>query len=171
MNVDTSTITESVERGTVRSVAKLLLAIVSLTVVLYLGTLLPGVDRLVPQTPISFAAVITAIVTVALAGLLVLTAPKLASLTRMTLGGPKDVVENVASVVYWLVVLAAVLVAHRGLAGAVTPLFDGFVWLYDAVFLLAALPAVAFVAARLYASIDPGAEFVADRVAGDEGGD
>jgi len=62
-------------------------------------------------------------------------------------------------------VLAAVLVVHRGLAGVVTPWLDA-VWAYDVAFLLLALPAVATIAARLYDAIGPGAEAVADRVAG-----
>ena len=58
----------------------------------------------------------------------------------------------------------AVLVAHRGLAGAITPFFDGVVWLYDAVFLLAALPVVVVIGARLYASLGPGSDRIADRI-------
>ena len=164
-------LSDSVDRETVRSASKVLLAGVSLVFVLYLVTLVPGIDRLVPQTPVTFAAFAGAVVTVVLVTLLLSAAPKLASLARMGLGGPREVVENVASVVYWLVVLAAVLVAHSGLAGLVTPVLDDAVWVYDVAFLLAALPAVAVVAARLYSTLDPGATLVADRVAGESGAD
>lgn len=167
MNVDSSDLADSIDRRTVRSVAKVLLAAVSLALVLYLATLLPGVDRLLPGTPVTYAAIVSAIVTAVLVTLLFFVAPKFASLTRMALDGPKVVVENLASVVYWLVVLAAILVAHRGFAGAVVPVFGGIGWLYDAIFLVAALPAVAFVAVRLYSSLDPGADLIADRIAGD----
>lgn len=162
------TISDSVGRETVRSATKLLLGAGVLVFVAYLLTLLPGVDRLVPQTPVTFAALVGAVATLVVCGLLVLVAPKLASLTRMSLEGPPTVVENLASVVYWLVLLGAVLVAHAGLAGAVVPLFDGFVWLYDVLFLLAALPAVTVIAIRLYATIDPAATQFADRIAGSE---
>ncbi|MFC7135157.1 MULTISPECIES: hypothetical protein [Salinibaculum] len=166
-----TTISDSLDRETVRSASKVLLAGVSLVFVLYLVTLVPGIDRLVPQTPVTFAALASAVVTVVLVTLLLSAAPKLASLARMGLDGPRVLVENVASVVYWLVVLAAVLVAHSGLAGLVTPVLDEAVWLYDVAFLLAALPAVAVVAARLYSTLDPGAELVAERVAGGSGAD
>lgn len=69
---------------------------------------------------------------------------------------------------YWLGVLAAVLVAHRGLAGVVAPFGGGFVWLYDVGFLLLSIPAIAFVAVRLYATLGPGADLLADRIAGNE---
>lgn len=158
------TLSGSGTRETARSVSKLLLAAASLLFVLYLFTLLPGIDRIVPMTPITFAALVGAIATVALVALVLYVTPKLATLTRATLEGPAEIVENLASVVYWLGVLTAVLVAHRGLAGAITPLVDGLVWLYDVAFLLLALSAVAFIAARLYVTLDPGADLVADRI-------
>jgi len=61
-----------------------------------------------------------------------------------------------------------VLVAHRGLAGVFRPLFGGLAWLYDVAFLLLALPAIAIVAVRLYTSLDPAADLIADRVAGED---
>jgi hypothetical protein len=167
MRLDRTSIAETVRRDTVRSASKLLLGAGSLVFVLYLVTLLPGVNRLVPRTPVTFAAVVGAIGTVALAGLLLYAAPKVALLTRLSLDGPRAIVGNVSSVAYWLVVLAAVLVVHRGLAGVVTPWLDA-VWAYDVAFLLLALPAVATIAARLYDAVDPGAAAVADRVAGDD---
>jgi len=166
--MNASNISDSVDRSTVRSASRVLLATATLGFVLYLVTLLPGVDRLVPQTPVTFAALAGALVSVAVVGLLLVAAPRLASLTRMLLDGPRNIVESIASVVYWLVVLAAVLVAHRGLAGVAMPFLDGAAWLYDGLFLLLALPAVAAVAARLYLTIEPGADLVADRIAGDD---
>lgn len=166
MTFDRPSVTSAVGHDTVRSVSKLLLSTAALVFVLSLLTLLPGVDRLVPETPVTFAALLGAVVTIAVVALLLSLAPRLASLARMTLAGPRDVVENLASVVYWLVVLAAVLVAHSGLAGAVTPLFDGATWAYDVGFLLLALPPVTVVAARLYVTLDPGADLVADTVVG-----
>lgn len=160
----------SVDRKTVQVLAKTLVAFVSLVVLLYIARLLPGVDRLVPQTPVTFAAAVGAVVTALLAGLLVFAAPKLASLTRMSFDGPEAVVENVASVVYWIVVLAAILVAHRGFAEAVVPLFGGSEWLYDIIFLLAALPVLTFIAVCLYENLDPTAELIAETVSGDSDG-
>lgn len=165
MTVNRPTLSGSVSRDAARSVSKLLLAAVSLGFVLYLFTLLPGIDRIVPLTPITFVALVGAIATVVLVALILYATPKLASLTRMALDGPKVVVENLASVVYWLGVLAAVLVAHRGLAGAIGPFLGRFGWLYDVVFLVLSIPSVAFIAVRLYATVDPGADLLADKIA------
>lgn len=168
MNGNSTILRKAVSRREIRSTSKLLLSAAALVFVLYLATLLPGVDRLVPRTPVTFAAVVGAIATLAVVVLLLYTAPKVASLVRLTVEGPRAVVENLASIVHWVVVLAAVLVAHRGLAGITTPLFDGIVWIYDAVFLLIALPVLAVIAARVYVSLDPGADLIADVVVGAE---
>lgn len=168
MNVDSTTLRKAIGRNEIRSASKLLLSAVGLVFVLYLATLLPGIDRLVPQTPVTFAAVVTAIATVVVVGLLLYTAPKFASVVRLALDGPKEVVENLASVVHWLVVLVAVIAAHSGLAGIAAPIFDGFGWLYDGVFLLLALPVLSVIAARLYAGLDPSADLIADTIVGEE---
>ena len=167
--LDSLSVSDSADRETVRTVTKTLLGAGALLAVAYLLTLLPGVDRLVPRTPVTFAALIGAVVTLAVVALLLAAAPKLAALAWMALDGPTELVENVAGLVYWLVVLAAVLLAHAGLAGALLALFDGAVWLYDVVFLLLALGPVAVVAACLYAIVDPAAEALTDRIAGSDG--
>lgn len=69
MTVNRPTVSESVSRDTVRSVSRLLLAAVSLVFVLYLFTLLPGIDRIVPLT---LAALVGAIATVVLVTLILL---------------------------------------------------------------------------------------------------
>lgn len=172
MNPDSQTVSNTLERDTVRSVSKLLLSAVALLFVLALLTLLPGVDRLVPETPVTVAAVAKAALTVVLVALLLTLAPRLASLARTSLAaGPSEIVENLASVVYWLVVLAAVTVAHGGFAGWVTPFLGEGTWVYDVGFLLLGLPVVVVVGARLSATLDPGADLVADLVVGSGGGD
>lgn len=169
-----STATDAFDRETVHSASRIAIAALALVGVLYLSSLLPGVDRLVPFTPITFAAVAGAVVTVAVVALLLFAAPKAASLTRTALHRRaatervERVAENGAAMAYWLVVLAAVLVAHRGFAGAVVPLLDGFAWAYDAALLIAAFVPLVFLVARLTVTVDPLAELVADRVAGTE---
>ncbi len=169
-----STATDAFDRDTVRSASRVAIAALALVGVLYLFTLLPGVDRLVPLTPVTVAAVASAVVTAAVVALLLFAAPKVASLTRAALhrtdaaAHVERVVENASAMAYWLVVLAAVLVAHRGLAGAVVPLIGGFAWAYDAAFLLAAFVPLVFVVARLTVTVDPLSELVADRVASGE---
>ncbi|WP_123621438.1 hypothetical protein [Halorubrum sp. CSM-61] len=169
---ETESTTDAFDRDAVRSASRIAVGALALVGVLYLFTLLPGVDRLVPLTPVTFAAVASAVVTVAVVALLLFAAPKVAALTRAALhrtdagNRVERIAENGAALAYWLVVLAAVLVAHRGLAGAVVPLLDGFEWTYDAAFLLASLVPLAFVVARLTVTVDPLSELVADRVSG-----
>ncbi|GAB7092173.1 hypothetical protein JCM18237_24440 [Halorubrum luteum] len=171
------------DHGTVRSASRLILTALSLVVLLYLLTVLPGIDRVIPNTPVTIAALVTAIVTVVVAGLLIYAAPKLATLARLAVEGSwsssaagrdakrDPVAENAAGIVYWLVALAAVVVTHRGLAGAVTPLLDGAVWVYDAAFLLVSLVPLVFAVARLAAAVDPLSTRIADRVAGPPDGE
>jgi hypothetical protein len=169
-----STPTDAFDRDAVRSASRIAVGALALVGVLYLVTLLPGVGRLVPLTPITFAAVASAVVTVAVVALLLYAAPKVASLTRAALHRTEagDQVERIAenggAMAYWLVVLAAVLVAHRGFAGAVVPVLDGVAWAYDAAFLIASLVPLVFVVARLTVTVDPLSELVADRVSGTE---
>lgn len=169
-----STATDAFDRDTVRSASRVAIAALALVGVLYLLTLLPGVDRLVPFTPVTFAAVAGAVVTVAVVALLLFAAPKVAALTRVALhrrdatARVERVAENGGAMAYWLVVLAAVLVAHRGFAGAVVPLLDGYAWAYDAALLIAALVPLVFLVARLTVTVDPLSELVADRVMGTE---
>jgi hypothetical protein len=171
---ETESTTDAFDRDSVRSASRIAIAALALVGVLYLFTLLPGVDRLVPLTPVTFAAVASAVVTVAVVALLLFAAPKVASLTRAALHRTdaayhiERIAENGGAMAYWLVVLAAVLVAHRGFAGAVVPLLDGFAWAYDAAFLVASFVPLVFVVARLTVTVDPLSELVADRVSGSE---
>ncbi|ELZ36733.1 hypothetical protein C471_14163 [Halorubrum saccharovorum DSM 1137] len=171
---ETESTTDAFDRDSVRSASRVAIAALALVGVLYLFTLLPGVDRLVPLTPITVAAVASAVVTVAVVALLLFAAPKVASLTRAALhrtdaaNHVERIAENGGAMAYWLVVLAAVLVAHRGLAGAVVPLLDGFAWAYDAAFLIGSFVPLVFVVARLSVTVDPLSELVADRVSGPE---
>ena len=161
----------TLDRETTRQVGKLLLGTLALVVFLSLAWLLPGIGRLVPGTPVTFVAVLGAIVTVAVVSLLLFLAPALASLVRSTLEGPEEVVDDVADVVQVLVVFVAIIVAHRGLAAVIVPLFGGVSWVYDLVFLALAVPPLAIAAARVYVSLDPMAQLLADRVSQAREGD
>ena len=174
MTNDDSVSTRSFDHGTVRSASRVALGALVLVAVLYLLTALPGADRLIPLTPVTFAAVATAVFTLAIVALILYAAPRFASLAQTSLHRSdatdhvEAVSENVGGVVYWLVVLVAVLIAHAGLAGALMPLFGGAEWAYDAAFLFVSLVPLVFLVARLTVTVDPLSTVVADRVAGDE---
>ena len=179
MRSNDTAVRSALDRDAVRSASRLLIAAFAVVGVLAVVTLLPGIDRLVPFAPVTFAAAATAVVALAVAGILLYAAPKFALLTRLTLGGrtddgatpPNRVAENAGGIAYWLVVFGAVLVAYRGLAGVAVPLLGGAAWAYDAAFLFVALVPVVFLVARVTVTVDPLADAVADRVAGDENAD
>lgn len=164
MNIDTDRLRSAVGPKTVESISKLVLGVGALAFGLALASLLPGLDLLLPRTPVTLAAVLGALATVAVVGLLLYLASGLAAMTRLALDGPAEVVEHVASISHWLVVLAAVLVAHAGLAPALAPLLGEVRWVFDLAFLLLALGPLAVVAVRCYVVLDPLAALVADRV-------
>ena len=151
----------AVGHETVQSVSKVVLGIASLVFLTALAAQLPGLDLLVPGTPITLGAAIVALATVVVVGLLAYLAAGLAALAKAALGGPRAVVENAASVVYWVVVLVAVLVAHEGFAPVVAPVLGDAVWVYDLAALLVALVPLVFVAARLSVALDPAADLFA----------
>lgn len=155
------------DRVAARSLAKLALAALSLALLAGLVSFLPGIDRLVPGTPVSVLAVVGAVAGVAIAGVLLYAARRLAAVTRLALSGPKPLVEDVAAIVHWLVVLAAVLVAHAGLAAIAEAILDDLLWVYDLSFLLLSVPILVVLAVRLYDALDPAADAVAETVAGE----
>ena len=177
MSSNDSAIGTALDRDTVRSTSRLLIGALAIVGVLAVVTLLPGIDRLVPFAPVTFVAVGTAVVALGVAGILLYAAPKFALLARMAVGGrgadgegdapPSRIAENAGGMAYWLVVFGAVLIAYRGLAGAAVPLLNDVAWAYDAAFLFVALVPVVFLVARLTVTVDPLAESVADRVAGE----
>ncbi|TKX75545.1 hypothetical protein EXE46_03610 [Halorubrum sp. GN11_10-6_MGM] len=179
MSSNDAAIGSALDRDAVRSASRLLIGALAVVGVLAVVTLLPGVDRLVPFAPVTFAAVATAVVALAVAGVLLYAAPKFALLTRLALGGrearadgdaPSNrIAENAGGIAYWLVAFGAVLVAYRGLAGVATPLLGGGAWAYDAAFLFVALVPAVFLVARLTVTVDPLADAVADRVSVDDG--
>lgn len=154
-----------IDYETTRSIGKGFLATLALLSLLSLVWLLPGIDRLIPGTPVTFVAIAGAIVTLAIVALLVYLAPAFATLVRSMLDGPQPVVEDVASIVQLLVVFVAILVAHRGLAPVLVPFLDGVAWMYDVVFFALAFPPLAILAVRVYTSLDPMADVLAERVA------
>ncbi|OVE84737.1 hypothetical protein [Natronolimnobius baerhuensis] len=170
MSANRFTFPDAVDTDTVQSVGKLVLATVALVWLLWLVSMLPGVGRFIPGTPVTFAALVGAIATVLVVGLLLYLAPALAGLVRSTVDGPENVVDDVASITHLFIVLVAVLVAHRGLAQLLVPLLENPLglgnagWTYDIVFLALALPPLAILAARIYVSLDPMSELLAKKL-------
>lgn len=164
--VDRKRIVEAVDPETVRPVVKLLLGAAAVVFLLGLVSLLPGVDRIVPETPITFLAVATAVVTVTLAGILVTVARPVEELVYEAAAGPDAVRLRTAVIAKHLVVLTAVLVAYHGFAGVMVPFLavTDSVWLYDVGFLVLALVPTAFVAYYASRALDPSAAYLTEQL-------
>lgn len=159
------------DRKTLRSGVKLALLAAWVVLVVSLLSWIPGIDRVVPHTPVTIAAVIGAIASMVIVGVLLVLAPTTATLVGSVISGPERIVGGLAAAAYWFVLLVAVLVAHTGLTALFEPFLGGAEWLYDTVFLLLALPPVIFIGVRLYTVVDPGAEMVTTALVGDEATD
>lgn len=162
---------ESVDPDTFRAVAKHALAAGVILLVLALLAVLPGLDRTVPDTPLSWFALVVGVGTLLLVRVVVGAAGSVENLVRESLAGPVELRVTAGVVVKHLVVLAAVLVAYRGLAGFFVPLLapSDSVWLYDTAFLALALVPTGFVAYYLYGALDPSAAHLTRRVVGADG--
>ena len=154
----------TVSHETVRSVSKLALGVIAILFLLGIVRLLPGIERIIPGTDLSLLALLGAAVSLALAGLLVHAAPGFATLIRGFIDASPDLGAHIASVGYWLVMLFAVLVVHRGVRPATNGVLGGVGWRYDLVFLVVSLVPVTIIAARLHASLDPAAEEISRTV-------
>lgn len=151
MGADT---TEVVEELT-RPVIKLLLALVGLFVLRFIVTNLPGLGTQIPGTGLTATAVLAAIITLAMVGVLVNFGIEIEPRLQRALSGPQEVITDMAAIVKFLVFLVAIIVAYDGLAVvAVTLLPIDLVWVYDLVFLLAALVPTALVAQRMFSNLD-----------------
>ena len=161
----------TVEPALIQKITTLTFIVIWLVMMLYLLSLLPGMDRIIPQTPITVVAIVAAIVTAVIVGLLLSLAPKIATALHDMLSGTEPLIEHASSVVYWAIILLAVLIAHRGFAGVVVPFFDEMVWLYDSIFLILALPAVICIGFRLYLMVEPGSKALSMKVGDDTAAD
>lgn len=163
---DRERIAESIGPETVQPVVKLLLGGAAVVFLLGIVSMLPGVDRLVPETPITFLALATAVLTVALIGALVTLAHSVEKLVYVAGDGPEEVRLMTAVIAKHLVVLTAVLVAYYGFAGVMTPFLavTDSVWLYDVGFLALALVPTAFIAYYAYRALDPSAAYLTERL-------
>lgn len=166
MNIDRDALRTGIGCETVRTVSKVVLAIVSILFVAYLATFIPGIEHVIPATGIGAHAVIGALLTVLLVALLVYLSSGFARLVQISLEGPPVVVDHVASIVRWTVVLAAVVVAHRGLSPLAQAVLGGVTWVFDLLVLFVAIPVVLIIALRLYVSLDPASRDITDSVVG-----
>lgn len=149
----------------VQSLVRLVLGVVGLFVLLFLLTLVPPLEQEIPQTPVTYEAVITAAVTVVIFGLFVVIADELGDVVEARLAGPDGLVSDVGSLVQYLVVFLAFLVMYEPLFNATVPFLarNNTPWVYDLVFVAVAFLLLGVTAFYAYRTIGPVAELVARR--------
>lgn len=151
---------DRIEEVGVRSLIKLVLAVVGLLLFLVFVTVLPGVDRVIPGLPLTFAGFISALVTFGIVLLLLQVAAKAkVVIQRLRINVP-DVTARSAVVVHWTVVFFAVVIAYEGFATAVTPVLTqaGLLWAYDLAFFTLGVAPLVVVGYHLFHLLDPLAE-------------
>ncbi|MFT4904620.1 MAG: hypothetical protein ACI8UR_001181 [Natronomonas sp.] len=162
MNDDTLRYVPDLETDTVSRIVRTVLALAGLLLLVGLIAVLPGVDRLLAALTVSPVALVLAVATLLVVGALARIAPAAERLVEQVLDGPKGVVSNAAASAKLLVWFAAIVVAYRGFAPAVTPVFRAFGigGLYHLGFLLAGLLALGAFARRLYHCWNPVTRFL-----------
>lgn len=159
MTDDTRTLTvgTTLEQSTIRRIVSVCLALVGLLVILGLATVLPGVDRLLDGLSVAPIALITALATLLVVVALIWLAPSVERAVEQALDGPREAVIDAAAGAKLLSVFVAVVVAYRGFAPAVTPLFEAFDLggVYHLAFLVVGLAVLAVFARRLYRCWEP----------------
>ena len=151
-------------RPTKQTFAKLTIGALALVVILAIVSLLPAIDHVVPDLQQWVAILASGIIAMAIAGILVVLAPVLGRETTLAVDGPDQFTDDLGSIVYWGIILAAVLVLHRGFTPAAEAILDGWAILYDVMFLLVAIPPLLIVILRLHFCLDPLADRLTDRV-------
>ncbi len=159
---------DRLDERTVKPVAKLVVVVAGLFLLWALVSNLPGIDAMMPWPAVTYGAVLGAVLTLAIVGVLVHVAMRLEPLLARAITGPTGVSEGIASLVKQLVLFLAVITAHRGLAQLLVPTLGeaGLVWTYDLLFLILALIPTVIIAYRLFDNVDPIASMLVRRFAG-----
>ncbi|MFB6354022.1 MAG: hypothetical protein ABEJ92_08040 [Halobacteriales archaeon] len=137
----------TIDPGDLRPVARQAAVLAVLSLLVGLGTLLPGVDRTFPGTAVPLRAVVLALGTLAAVTVLARSARTVAGLVRTVLAGPDRLVADAGRAAGALVAFASVTAAYRGFAGVAVPwlVAAGAAWPDDAGFLALALVPLAIV--------------------------
>lgn len=162
--------TDTFDERTLKPVIKLLLIVGALLLVWALVSNLPGIDAVIPETGVTFGAVLGALMTLGIVSVLTAVALKLEPLVGQVLTGPSDVVADAASIAKHVVLFVAVITAHSGFAPLVVPplAFVGLAWTYDMLFLVVALVPTAIIAIRMAGNVDEVASLISGRLTSSE---
>ncbi|MFB6303142.1 MAG: hypothetical protein ABEH78_09820 [Haloferacaceae archaeon] len=162
--------TDAVDERTLKPVVKLLLLVGALFLMWALVTNLPGVDALIPETAVTYGAVLGAAVTLGIVAVLLFVALRLEPLVVQAFAGPREVVSDIASMAKHVVLFVAVITAHSGLTPLVMPSLEAvdLAWTYDMLFLVLALIPTVVIAIRMYGNFDEVATLLTGRMTSSE---
>lgn len=144
----------------IRAVSTVVFGALTAAVVLFLLSVLPGMEATEP----AFTALASGVLALAFAtifGYLALFAPRFVRAGA----GPRPLRESVASATVWVLVLTAILTVHGGFV-PLAALLEVPTWLYDGLFFLLSIGPFVMVAVALWETIDPAASYLSSRLTG-----
>ena len=153
------TTTDRLDPAAVSPVVHEVVVILGMIGFVALGTILPGADRELLDTGVAVADVVLGIGTLGIVASMLYAAPKLHALVTNALRGPAAVVDDAASIVQYVAVFLAIVIAHAGFAPVVARMIDPN-WVYDLAFLSFALIPLGAITYRFHRAIDPVTAFV-----------
>ena len=158
-----------IEELEISSLVKLVIVIIVLLFLLVFVSVLPGLDQLVPGLPITFGAIVSAVVTLAIVLLLVRVAARIRTIIQHLLIDIAEIETHSTAVVYWTIVFLAVVIAYEGFEAAMAPILveAGLLWTYDLVFFLLGVIPLAFVGYHLFQLLDPLADWCVTKLRSD----
>lgn len=162
-------VSELIEELGVTSLIKLGIAAVALLVFLVLISLVPGIDRLIPGLPVTYAAMISAFVTLAI----VIVLFRFAATTRSAIQNFRTSIEGVANEVaaifYWTIAFLGVVIAYEGFAPSIEPLAieSDVLWAYDGAFFVLGIITLAILGYHCLRLLDPLAELIVLKIRSD----
>ncbi len=161
-----STDSDQVVEEFTRPVIKLILALISLFVLRFIITSLPGLDTPIPDMPITFSLVAGAVITLIMVAIIVNFGREIEPRISRVLTGPQSVTDDLANATKFLVFLLGILIAYDGLSGVIVPFLvpDPGAWIYDIIFLLVALVPTIIVAQRMFNNLDEITDILAEQV-------
>jgi hypothetical protein len=161
------------DREAIEPVVKLLLVAGGLFLLWGMVTNLPGVDRVVPATGVSFGALLGGLVTLGIVGILGYLALHVEPPLVRVLGGPVDLAVEVAAMAKHAILFVAVLVAYNGLEGLVLPSLAAadLGWTYDLLFFVLALVPTLAIAVLMYRNYEEVASLVSSRLVSEDRGE
>lgn len=147
---------EEVVEELTRPVIKLLLSLIGLFVLRFIVTSLPGLGSDIPNTPITFATLAAGIITVVMIAIIINFGREIEPRLQSVINGPEDVVADMGTIVKLGIYLLAIIIAYDGLSSLALPFLipDPGAWVYDIVFLLAAIVPTVIIAQRMFGNLD-----------------